>query len=233
MNGKLFLIPNTLGGEDTSVIPQHTAETAKAIKYFIVENERNARRYLSAIGLKGRIRELELFLIDKHERRPKYGAMLAPALAGADMGLISEAGCPSIADPGEEVVMAAHKQKIEVVPLVGPSSIMMALMGSGLNAEQFAFSAYLPIDQRKREDAISRLEAWALKTGQSQIFMETPFRNNQMLDSLLRVCQNETKLSLACDLTMKTEYIRTKAIQTWRNNPPNLHKRPCIFIVGK
>ncbi len=233
MKGKLFLIPNTLGGENTDIIPSHTVETAKNIKFFIVENERNARRYLSSIGLKGKIRDLELFAIEKHAKRQNFERMLAPALAGADMGLISEAGCPSIADPGEEVVSTAHKKRIKVVPLVGPSSIMLALMASGLNAEQFAFSAYLPIDQRQRENALQRLESWASKSGQTQIFMETPFRNNQMLDSIIRSCNPKTRLCIACNITMKDEQIQTKSVQAWREKKPDLHKKPCIFLIGK
>lgn len=231
--GKLYLIPNTLGSTTTDPIPESTRSKILGLKFFLAEEIRNARRYLSAIGLKGQIRDLEIGKFHRKATKPEVQEMLAPLLAGEDMGLLSEAGCPCIADPGEKVVMMAHKLGLQVVPLVGPSSIIMALIASGLNAEDFTFNGYLPIDRMKRIKQLDHLEQRAVRFGRTQMFMETPYRNNQMLESILKNCSPDLFLSISCSLTCEDEYVRTARISDWKKGEiPDLHKRPCIFLLG-
>ena len=232
--GKLYMIPQPLG--DTSSL-EHLSplvrQTILQLDYFIVENEKAARRFLKRICPEKPQSELKLQSLNKFTEPHEIGTMLDPCLAGNSMGMISDAGCPGIADPGAEIAAKAHENGVKVVPLVGPSSILLALMGSGLNGQSFTFHGYLPIDKRQRQRAIRRMEKDSEDSNQTQLFIETPYRNNVMLDSLIQALHPSTRLCVACDLNMDSEYIETKPVAQWRKNKPNLHKRPCIFLFQK
>jgi 16S rRNA (cytidine1402-2'-O)-methyltransferase len=213
------------------VLPQRTAEVANTIRHFVVENTRSARRFLSALKIANPIDLLSFTELNEHTRPEEIFSMLSPAMNGENVGIISEAGVPSVADPGAALVAYAHVKGVRVVPLVGPSSILLALMGSGFNGQKFAFSGYLPIKQDDRIRAIRNLEKRSQQEGQTQIFMETPYRNNKLLADLLNTCQAQTKLCLAADITLSTEFIATKTIAEWGKNAPDINKRPCIFLL--
>ena len=199
---------------------------------FIVENAKTARRYLRAIGYKKNFdTEVTMHELDKHAAHQNCALFLQNVLNGEDCGLISEAGNPCIADPGNEIVAFAHTKNIQVVPLVGPSSILLALISSGFNGQQFFFSGYLPIQNPERSKKIKSIEN--LSRSATQIFMETPFRNQNMLDEILKTCQDDTMLCIACDLTLPTEYIKTQTVKAWRSNKENFQKRYCIFLIGR
>jgi len=232
--GKLFLIPAALGdAAAVNSISPHIRETINAIDEYIVENERSARRYLKQLGISKPIQELAFHLLNEHTDRSKLGAFLANIDQGKNIGIITEAGCPGVADPGAEVVALAHEKDIPVVPLVGPSSILLALMASGLNGQRFAFHGYLPIEKKERVQALRQMEKQAAQFDQTQIFMETPYRNNHLLGDILQNCQGATRLCVAVELTLPTEFIKTKTIDAWKKSPlPDLHKRPAIFLIG-
>lgn len=173
---------------------------------------------------------LNLFELNKHTDASEIQSFLTPLLDGKDMGLMSDAGCPGVADPGAAIVALAHEKGIKVVPLVGPSSILLSLMASGMNGQSFAFHGYLPIDKNEKKNKIKQLEKISAEQNQSQLFIETPYRNNQMLDDLIKFLNPNTSLCVACDITLETEYILTKPVAQWKKNKPDLHKRPCIFI---
>jgi 16S rRNA (cytidine1402-2'-O)-methyltransferase len=196
-----------------------------------VENEKTARKFLKEAGLKTPQNELIIHDYGKHNRADGTGAFFIGLQAGNDVGLMSEAGCPGIADPGADIVEKAHRMGIRVVPLVGPSSILLALMGSGFNGQSFTFHGYLPIDKIERSKRIKELESLAIKNDQTQLFIETPFRNNPMLEEILKTCNPTTKLCIAADLTAETELLQTKTIEQWRKKVPELHKRPTIFLL--
>jgi 16S rRNA (cytidine1402-2'-O)-methyltransferase len=230
-SGKLFLIPSFLGEPNVDIIPQQVKNCVQELTEFIVEDARTARRYLRAIGYtKNFDTEVTLYELDKHSARQNCKAMLSNVMNGKNCGLISEAGNPCIADPGNELVEFAHKNNIAVVPLVGPSSILLALISSGFNGQKFCFNGYLPIKEPERTKKIKQLESASFHT--TQIFMETPFRNQKLFEEILNSCRDETKLCVACDLTLGTEYIQTKKIIEWKQKSPDLHKRYCIFLVG-
>ncbi len=229
--GKLYLIPVPLGEEaPLETIPQQTIDFAKGIRHFIVEREKTARRFLKTYGLPQP--ELTLYDMGKHSDELSYTEYLKPCEEGHDVGLLSEAGVPGVADPGGSIVTMAHQKGIEVVPLVGPSSILLALMASGMNGQKFTFHGYLPIDKSDRKKAILDMQHRAKKFGETQIFIETPFRNNQMLKDLLSVCDSKTMLSVSIDLNLPTEQVISQPISKWKSAKVDLHKRLVVFCVG-
>ncbi|MFC3879061.1 SAM-dependent methyltransferase [Algoriphagus namhaensis] len=230
--GKLFLIPNVLA-ENTSesVITPQVKEVISKTKVYLVENLRTTRRYISSLKLGVNIEELHMEILDKNTAPETINRLMQPLLNGADIGVISEAGCPGIADPGALAVAHAHSKGIQVVPLSGPSSMFMALMGSGFSGQSFAFHGYLPIDKRERSAALRKLEVESLKESRAQIFMETPFRNNQLLEDLLSNLSPQTKLCIAKNITGTDELILTKTIAEWKKHSIDLHKIPTVFVL--
>lgn len=230
--GKLFLIPTTLG--DTApldVMPKQVQNIIAGIDEYIVENEKTARRFIKEIYPEKSQPGLKLHPLNKYTDPLEVPSYLDACLEGKNIGLMSEAGVPGVADPGAEVVRFAHEKGIQVVPLVGPSSILMAIMASGMNGQNFAFNGYLPIDQRERRNELKRLERISKDYNQSQLFIETPYRNGKMLDEICQTLQTSTRLCIACDITLPTEFIVTKPIIDWSHSKPDLHKRPAIFII--
>lgn len=233
MSGKLYLIPNTLGGDDPElVIPGKVLQIMKELDHFIVENERNARRFLIKCGYEKKIDDIRFFILNKHTRNDEKNNFLKPCMEGEDMGIISEAGVPGVADPGAEIVSRAHIRKITTIPLTGPSSVILALMASGLNGQQFSFHGYLPVKPHERKQKIKYLETEAKKTNSTQIFIETPYRNDALFSSLKETCNPNTLLCLACDITLPTEYIKTMKLRDWKKERVDLRKRPCIFLLA-
>lgn len=233
MAGVIYLIPNTLGDCDVNhVLPSYNREVILRLKHYIVEDVRTARRFLKKVDASINIDELTFYTLNNHTSPEEISSYLLPAMSGCDMGIISEAGCPAIADPGADIARLAQEKDIRVVPLVGPSSILLALMASGFNGQSFAFVGYLPIKPNERDQRIRQLEKRAHVERQSQIFIETPYRNDKMFENLLSVCQSGTKICVACDITLETEYIKTKSVAQWKSaKRPVLDKRPCIFIL--
>ncbi len=230
--GKLFLIPTTLGdNEPLEVLPISIKRAIEDIDHYIVENEKSARRFIKKISSKKSQPDIHIEVLNKFTEPEVIPTFLEPCLMGHHVGVLSEAGCPGIADPGADVVKIAHGKGIKVVPLVGPSSIILALMASGLNGQNFVFNGYLPIDAAERKSAIKRIEKVSRDFEQSQIFIETPYRNDKLLAELLRTLSNNTMLCIACDITLPTEYIATKTVGQWKKVSLELHKRPTIFIV--
>lgn len=231
--GTLYLIPVTLGDDNISqVLPADVLSMAQKLETFVVESEKSARHFLSTIKTIKPVRELTLNLLNEHTEDKDVAALLAPLLAGQDVGLMSDAGCPGIADPGAKLVELAHQKGIRVVPFVGPSSIVLSLMASGLNGQQFAFLGYLPIDKALRNQKLKEIEKRSLSHKETQLFIETPYRNQHMLEAILSVCQPNTRLCLACDISLVTEMISTKTVANWKKNPlPDLHKRPTVFLL--
>lgn len=229
---KLFLIPTTLGESSAEmVIPAGVLAKSRTLTYFIAENDRTARRYLKSIGTEIPLDDLQFYILNKHTSPDELAAFLKPLKAGTDMGLISEAGLPAIADPGAAIVALCHQENIPVVPSSGPSSIILALIASGFNGQQFVFHGYLPIDRKDRTHKLRLLERDA-RQGATQIFMETPFRNDKLLENVFEACGAETELCIATDITLSTEQISTRKISAWKKKPPRLHKRPCVFLIG-
>jgi len=230
--GKLFLIPAPLGdGEAEAVIPKGTLNILLSLRFFVVEELRTARRYLKKAGIKTPLEQIALFELNEHTPETDIPALLQPVLEGNDMGLLSEAGAPAVADPGSGLVALAHRRHVEVIPLVGPSSLLLALMASGLNGQSFAFSGYLPVKSRERLQRIRQLEKRSIAERQTQLFMETPYRNHALLNDLLTCCSPGTRLCIAADITMPDAYIRTQTIAGWKKTTVNIHKKPCIFLM--
>ncbi|HET8737968.1 MAG TPA: SAM-dependent methyltransferase [Pricia sp.] len=230
--GTLYLIPTTLGdNEPLEVLPISIKQAIERIDHYIVENEKSARRFIKKISSGKSQPGLRISVLNKFTEAEEMPSFLKPCQEGHDIGILSEAGCPGVADPGAEVIRIAHEKGIRVAPLVGPSSIIMALMASGMNGQNFAFTGYLPIDSRERKNAIKNLEKISRDTGQSQLFMETPYRNDGLLDELAKVLRPNTRLCVACDITMHSEYIATKTAAQWKKTKVELHRRPAIFIV--
>lgn len=232
--GKLYLIPTTLGDNaPLEVLPISVKKVIEDTRFYIVENEKSARRFIKKISPKKQQSLLELFLLNKFTQPIELPEFLEPCNRGIDVGLLSEAGCPAVADPGAEIVKLAHEKDIRVVPLVGPSSILMAMMSSGLNGQSFAFNGYLPIDKNERKKELKRLERLSFEKNQSQIFIETPYRNNNLREDIIKTVSAETKICVACDLTLPTEFIKTLPASQWAKKKVDLHKRPTIFIIHK
>ncbi|MBO4570697.1 MAG: SAM-dependent methyltransferase [Bacteroidales bacterium] len=231
MKGKLYLIPSPLGEYAPElVLPGAVLEVACSLKTFVVEEVRTARRFLSAAGLKGHIDELTFHTLNEHTA-PEEVARLATLFDAGDVGLISEAGLPAVADPGAALVALCHEKGIEVVPLVGPSSLMLALMASGLNGQSFAFRGYLPAKTDERRAALKDVEHLSKQLNQSQIFIETPYRNDALLADMLKYLQPGTRLCVAADITLPGAFIRTRTVAQWRREPITIGKRPCVFII--
>ncbi|MCZ8228593.1 SAM-dependent methyltransferase [Flavobacterium sp.] len=232
--GKLYLIPTTMGDCDPmDVLPQTIKRSIDFIDHYIVENEKTARKSIKIVQPEKKQSELVLFTLNKHTETKEHLAMIQPLLEGKNMGLMSEAGCPGVADPGAVIVKIAHDKGIQVVPLVGPSSILLALMASGMNGQSFTFNGYLPIEKEEKKTALKFLEKLSFDKNQSQIFIETPYRNNKLLEDLIQILHPETHLCVATDITLPTEYIKTKKINAWKKEKVDLHKRPSIFILHK
>ncbi len=229
----LFLIPTTLG--DTSVdlvIPKEVQTRIFEIKYFIVENIRSARRYLKKVNRDINIEELTFFTLDKRTDPARFATFLAPIKEGKDVGIISEAGCPGVADPGADIVRIAHQENIEVIPFVGPSSILLSLMASGLNGQNFAFVGYLPIKKPERIKRIKQLEARAAKESQAQIFIEAPYRNQGLFEDLVANCNPNTIITVATNITLKNQKIKSLSAKDWKKQQVNIHKELAIFLIG-
>lgn len=233
---KLFLIPCPIAENSAaSTLPAEVNEAILQCKHFLVENVRTSRRFISELKLGIKIDDLTFFELTKDSKPAEIRKILQELKANQCkfVGVISEAGCPGVADPGALAVQLAHQMNIEVDPLVGPSSILLALMGSGFSGQSFVFHGYLPIDKSQRIRRIDQLEKEVLKTGQTQIFMETPFRNNGLLEDILQNCHPDTLLSISMELKSSDGHSKTLPIQAWRNQIPDLHKRPCIFLLGR
>ncbi len=236
MSATLYLIPCPIS-DDTAVAdvtPAANQAIIDSLDYFIVENTRSARRFLSKSGYAKAIDEATFVELNEHTTSPtEIARMIEPLKAGRSAGVISEAGVPAVADPGQAVVELCHKHNIRVVPLVGPSSILMAVMASGLSGQSFAFNGYLPIKEPERSKTIKRLESRARTEHQSQLFIEAPYRNVKLLEQMLKSLNPDTRLCIACDITSKSEYIRTQTVAQWRKSTmPDIQKRPTIFIIG-
>lgn len=230
--GKLYLIPSPLGDNQPSeVLPNMVFETIGKIRTYVVEEVRTARRFLSRAGLKGKIDTLEFHELNEHTSSEQIEGYLGLFERGEDIGLISEAGLPAVADPGAQLVALCHKRGIEVVPLVGPSSLMLALMASGLNGQSFAFCGYIPAKSDERKSRLKVLEKVSSQLNQTQIIIETPYRNDSLLADILAVCNPSTRLCIAADITLPTAYIRTASIGDWKKNVPTIGKRPCVFLL--
>ncbi len=230
--GKLYLIPSPLAeGPVESVIPEGTLAVIRRLRYFIVEEVRTARRFLIKAGIPCPVDDLTFLVFNEHSDLVNLHQFLAVAAEGQDIGLLSEAGVPCVADPGNLLVSAAHELGISVVPLTGPSSILLALMASGFNGQHFSFLGYLPSDKTLRVKKIREIERAIREKDQTQIFIETPYRNLRMLESLVTVCQENTRLCIACDVTGANEVIITKTIGAWKKTKPDINKRPAIFLL--
>ena len=234
METALYLLPVTLG--DTAiekVLPSYNKEIILGIKHFIVEDVRSARRFLKKVDRDINIDELSFYPLNKHTSPEDISGYLKPLIDGNSMGVISEAGCPAVADPGADVVAIAQRKNLKVVPLVGPSSIILSVMGSGFNGQSFAFHGYLPIDASERTNTIKKLEGRIYSEHQTQLFIETPYRNNKLAEELIRTCRPSTKLCIASNITCEDEYIHTRPVKEWAGKVPDLSKKPTIFVIYK
>jgi 16S rRNA (cytidine1402-2'-O)-methyltransferase len=232
--GKLYLIPTRLGDNPPlEVLPISIKKVLEEVDDYIVENEKTARRFIKRVTPNKKQSSLHLKLLNKYTQDDELNDYLNPCKEGKSMGLLSEAGCPAIADPGSDIVKIAHQSGIRVVPLVGPSSIILALMSSGMNGQGFTFNGYLPIDKDERKIMLKQLERISFELNQTQIFIETPYRNNKMLEDICIHLHPNTRVCVACDLTLPTEYIKTTTVNDWKHIKVDLHKRPAIFIIHK
>lgn len=233
--GILYLIPTTLGitAETADVIPVKINQIINTIDEYIVENEKSARHYLKKTGIIKPLQEIILHPLNQHTPANAISGYLNSINLGKNIGIISEAGCPGIADPGAEVVKLAHERNIKVVPLVGPSSIFLALMASGFNGQSFTFNGYLPKERSERIKKIKDIERIAKEKNQTQLFIETPYRNAHLLDDILSTCDTNTRLCIACDITLPSEFIKTKSVAAWKKQIPDINKRPAIFLIYK
>ncbi len=230
-HGQLYLVPNTLGDSPISeVLPPEVVQIIGSLNHFVVENEKTARAFLKKVQPDKPQREYHIEILDKHTEPMEIPGLLRPAFQGHSIGILSEAGVPCVADPGSELVNVAHRQGIAVRPLVGPSSILLALMASGFNGQMFTFKGYLPHDRALRKKVFQHMER-EIRQGTTQIFMETPYRNNKLVEELTQVLHPETRLCIAADLTLSTEMIKTQALSKWAKDLPDLHKRPALFLL--
>jgi len=232
MTGKLYLIPAPISQEDIAwVLPLAVQQCIADMAYFIVEHPKTARQFLKQINSKYALHEMSMRTLNEHTLSNELLALLDPLLAGHNVGLLSEAGCPAVADPGAELIRLAHKNAITVVPLVGPSSILLALMASGLNGQRFAFNGYLPIESEARVSKIMELEKLSARCDQTQIFIEAPYRNQKLLEQIVKTCCDGTDLCIASHLTFSSEMIATKSVKEWRCSLPDINKIPTIFLL--
>lgn len=231
--GTLFLIPSTLGADaPLETIPAQAVSLLHRIDHLIVESPKQARRFLQQCGIRVSARTIQFNVLDEHTTDLALPALLTPMMEGHDTGVLSDAGCPGVADPGARLVRLAHEKRIEVIPLVGPSSIVLALMASGLNGQQFAFHGYLPVEPSVRTAVIVSLEKRSKTRNETQIFIETPYRNDQIFAALTQTCAPDSMLCIAVDLTLPTQFIRTMTIRQWRTATPDLNRRPTVFLLG-
>ncbi len=234
MRGNIFLIPNTLGSDNwQSVLPADIVSSVETCRHFAVENVRTARRFLKKLNPEIIIDDLYFYVLDKHTPFREVEKMIQVILTGESMGIISEAGCPGIADPGSELVRLAHRNAIQVIPLVGPSSLFLALMASGLNGQSFVFHGYLPIPKGERQRALREIERSIEQSGSTHLFIEAPYRNNPLLEDILSICKPGLLLCIAKNITLPDEFIATKPISDWRKQKVDLHKQPSIFLLGR
>lgn len=230
--GKLYLIPTLMGEvEPLEVLPLSAKKVIDMVEHYVVENEKSARAFIKRVHPAKAQDRLDIKVLNKFTEPEDIPGFLDPCLVGQPVGLLSEAGAPGVADPGAEVVRLAHEKGIRVVPLVGPSSILLAMMASGMNGQSFAFNGYLPIDKAERKREILRLEKHSQKSGQTQVFIETPYRNHKLLNDLLKYCHPQTRLCVARELTLPSEFIKTAPISWWKNHLPNLEKKPTVFVL--
>ena len=227
----LYAIPTPLGGAPGDALPASALEKVRTLESFVVENQKSARAFLSAAKMPRPLQELSLATLDEHTAPNEISSLLKPLREGRSLGLLSEAGCPAIADPGAALIDAAHREGFRVVPLIGPSSLILALMASGLEGQRFAFCGYLPREREEREKRIRELEKRSRAGKETQLFIETPYRNDALLDSLLSVCSLKSRLCVAVDLTLPTESIHTRPIDEWKKNPLRIGKRPAVFLL--
>ena len=234
MEVALYLLPVTLGETPIEkVLPAYNKEIILGLKHFIVEDVRSARRFLKKVERSINIDELTFYPLNKHTSPEDISGYLKPLTEGNPMGVISEAGCPAVADPGADVVAIAQRKNLKVVPLVGPSSIILSVMGSGFNGQSFAFHGYLPIEPNERAKRIKTLEQRVYSENQTQLFIETPYRNHKMMEDIIKNCRPQTKLCIAANITCEDEFIKTKTIKEWQGKLPDLNKIPCIFLIYK
>jgi 16S rRNA (cytidine1402-2'-O)-methyltransferase len=231
--GTLYMVPVTLGDDNLSyVIPADVMQLVQNLEYFVVENEKSARRFLGSVKTHKPVRELNFQLLNEHSAEKDLPALIAPLLAGHNVGMLSEAGCPGIADPGALLAALAHKKNIRVTPLVGPSSILLGLMASGFNGQQFTFLGYLPSDKAARVNKLKEIEKQSQCLNETQIFIETPYRNQHMLEDILASCAANTKLCIAKNVSLETEFVVSKTIAEWKKTElPDLHKQPTVFLL--
>ena len=235
--GTLYLIPVTLGDDNIATLlpislPSDVIKITQTLEHFLVESEKSARQFLSAIKTAKPVRELTLSLLNEHTLDKDLAALMAPLLAGKNVGLMSDTGCPGVADPGAKLIALVHQKNIKVVPFVGPSSILLSLMASGLNGQQFAFLGYLPVDKQARNLKLKEIEKRSQTHNETQIFIETPYRNQHMLEAILTSCNANTRLCIACHISLPDEMIATKKISDWKLSPlPDLHKKPAVFLL--
>ena len=229
--GTLWLIPTPLGDENVSWLLEPDRLAIIPIQHFVVEAEKTARKHLKALGVTTPLRELSLTTLNEHSKEIELSELIKPLLAGYDIGLLSEAGCPAIADPGANLVALAHEHDITVRPLIGPSSILLALMASGANGQRFTFNGYLPTDKQERIETLKQLEKTAFERDETQIFIETPYRNKQLIEDALSVLKPHSRFCVAANLTLPTQIIVSKHIRQWPKTIPDLHKQPCVFIL--
>jgi 16S rRNA (cytidine1402-2'-O)-methyltransferase len=231
--GTLYMVPVTLGDDNLSyVIPADVIKAVQSLEYFVVENEKSARRFLGSVKTNKPVRELNFQLLNEHSAEKDLPALIAPLLAGHDVGMLSEAGCPGIADPGATLAALAHRKGIKVAPLVGPSSILLSLMASGFNGQQFTFLGYLPSDKAARINKLKDIEKQSQRLNETQIFIETPYRNQHMLEDILASCGANTKLCIARNVSLETEFVVSKTIAEWKKSElPDLHKQPTVFLL--
>ena len=234
MDTALYLLPVTLGDTDVEqVLPAYNKEIILGIKHFIVEDVRSARRFLKKVERSIDIDELTFYPLNKHTPHEVVASYLEPLINGHSIGVISEAGCPAVADPGADVVAIAQRKNLKVVPLVGPSSIILSVMGSGFNGQSFAFHGYLPIEPSERIKRIKELESRIYTEHQTQLFIETPYRNHKMMEDIIKTCRPTTKLCIAANITCEGEYVKTKTVKEWKGKLPDINKIPCIFLIYK
>lgn len=232
MTGKLYLIPTPISQENMAwVLPAAVQQCIAELSYFIVEHPKTARQFLKQLNGKVPLQDLHMQVLNEHTPAKDLRALLDPLLAGHDAGLLSEAGCPAVADPGADLVRLAHKNNITVTPLVGPSSILLALMASGLDGQRFAFHGYLPVESTARASKIVELEKLSISLKQTQIFIEAPYRNQKLLEQLVTVCRDNTDLCIASHLTFSSEMVATKPVKEWRRSLPDINKIPAIFLL--
>ena len=229
--GELYVIPTVIAEGTNSTIPDQVKEVISRLQYFLAENTRTARRYISSLKVGVTIESLDFGELNKRTSDQQIGALLEPLKQGHDMGVLSESGCPGIADPGSKAVRYAHQHDFNVIPLVGPSSILLALMASGFNGQKFRFNGYLPIDKQALPKALKALELNAVKTDQTEIFIETPYRNNQLLEGIKKHCKSDMQLCIARDLLGENHFVQTKTVSEWKKQSIDLHKKPTVFLL--